>query len=131
MKLGYTLLYVEDVETTLEFYESAFGLQRKFFHVEDDKGYGELETGGTTLGFVSYGQVRSLDIDFMEPSSVGPPPAVEVAFVTEDVDAAYKKAVKHGATEVASPAVKPWGQTVSHVRDNNGFLVEICSEIRP
>jgi hypothetical protein len=25
------------------------------------------------------------------------------------------------------PTVKPWGQTVSYVRDLDGFLVEICS----
>jgi predicted enzyme related to lactoylglutathione lyase len=33
------------------------------------------------------------------------------------------------AKSVSPPTQKPWGQTVSYVRDNNGFLIEICSEI--
>lgn len=32
MKLGYTLLYVDNVEETVAFYESAFGLKRRFIH---------------------------------------------------------------------------------------------------
>jgi lactoylglutathione lyase len=34
-----------------------------------------------------------------------------------------------GATEVKPPETKPWGQIVVYVRDLNGFLVEICSEM--
>ena len=32
MKLGYTLVYVEDVEATMNFYTIAFGLERGFLH---------------------------------------------------------------------------------------------------
>ena len=52
MKFGYTLLYVVDVPKTVAFYETAFGLKRKFVH---ESGYGEMETGATKLGFVSLG----------------------------------------------------------------------------
>ncbi len=31
MKFGYTLLYVDDVEKTISFYESAFGQNESFF----------------------------------------------------------------------------------------------------
>jgi lactoylglutathione lyase len=34
-----------------------------------------------------------------------------------------------GASAVKSPETKPWGQIVGYVRDPNGFLVEICSEL--
>ncbi|QDT98056.1 VOC family protein [Gimesia aquarii] len=129
MKLGYMLFYVRDVEKTLEFFETAFGLERKFLSVEGDKGYCELNTGTTVLGFVSYSQAKSAGINFIEPQSEGPAQAVEIGFVTDDVATAYEKAVKNGATPVAPPAEKPWGQTVSYVRDINGFLVEICSEV--
>ncbi|CDL84349.1 VOC family protein [Xenorhabdus szentirmaii] len=30
MKLGYIIIYVESVSKTVEFYEKAFGFQRKF-----------------------------------------------------------------------------------------------------
>ena len=129
MKLGYMLFYVSDVEKTLGFYESAFGLDRKLYNVEGDKEYGELDTGATTLGFISYAQVKSAGISFLESQRTGPAQSVEIGFVTEDVAAAYEKAIQQGATAVAPPAEKPWGQTVSYVRDINGFLVEICSEV--
>ena len=28
---------------------------------------------------------------------------------------------------LSEPATKPWGQTVAYLRDNSGFLVEICT----
>jgi uncharacterized glyoxalase superfamily protein PhnB len=43
MKLGYTILYVVDVASSLSFYERAFGFKRRFLH--ESGTYGELETG--------------------------------------------------------------------------------------
>lgn len=43
--LGYVILYVRDVPASLAFYENAFGLTRRFFHDDEGKAYGELETG--------------------------------------------------------------------------------------
>jgi lactoylglutathione lyase len=51
MKLGYTLLYVDDVLKTMDFYEKAFGLARGFAH---ENQYGEMVTGETKLGFVAH-----------------------------------------------------------------------------
>jgi uncharacterized glyoxalase superfamily protein PhnB len=39
----------------------------------------------------------------------------------------YAQALKAGATSLSEPSAKPWGQTVAYVRDNNGFLVELCT----
>jgi lactoylglutathione lyase len=44
----------------------------------------------------------------------------EIALVTADPEAAYRKAVAAGASAVKPPALKPWGQTVGYVRDLNG-----------
>ena len=124
MKFGYTILYVKDVEKAMAFYESAFGLKRKFVH---EIGYGEMDTGETKLAFASVELATSNGVSFAQANSEGPAPAVEVAFVTDDVQAAFAVAVKAGAVPVAAPKQKPWGQTVGYVRDLNGFLVEICS----
>ena len=51
MKLGYAIIYVPNVDASLSFFESAFGLSRRFFHESGD--YGELETGETTVAFAS------------------------------------------------------------------------------
>ena len=52
MKLGYTIVYVPDVAASLQFFECAFGLKRRFLH--ESGTYGELDTGETTLSFAAH-----------------------------------------------------------------------------
>ena len=126
--LGYVILYVEDVEASLAFYERAFGLARRFFHDEEGKAYGELETGGTRLSFASLGLVASHFSHQPRIAAPGDPPlGFEIALTTTDVQALYDRALAAGATAEAAPETKPWGQTVAYVRDNRGFLVELCT----
>lgn len=126
MRFGYTILYVTDVDATLTFYERAFGLARRF--VDDEKNYGELETGDTRLAFAACDFVRTLmPVDFAVPRPGGTAPPIELGMVTDDVEGAYRQAIAAGAVEVKPPQKKPWGQIVGYVRDLNGFLVEICS----
>ena len=99
MRFGYTILYVTDVEKTVAFYESAFGLKRTFVH---ESGYGELDTGETKLAFASVELATSNGVSFVPPNPEGQAPAVEVALVTDDVQAAFAQAVKAGA--VPSPS---------------------------
>ena len=84
--LGYVILYVEDVEASLAFYERAFGLARRFFHDEEGKAYGELETGGTRLSFASLGLVASHFSHQPRIAAPGEPPlGFEIALTTPDV----------------------------------------------
>ena len=127
MKFRYTILYVHDVGEAVAFYERACGLRRRFVH--EGGQYTEMDTGATVLAFVSVELARSnLPDGFRENDPGEPPPGVEIAFTTQDVQAAFRVAVEAGATKVAEPAVKPWGQTVAYVRDRDGILVEIASE---
>ena len=126
MRFGYTILYVRDVERTVGFYERAFGLTRSFVHAS---GYGELETGATRLAFAAFELARSNGTEFAEPRPDAPAPAVEVAFVTDDVPAAVERAVAAGAVLVSPPRAKPWGQVVAYVRDEDGFLIELCTPV--
>jgi len=127
MRLGYTILYVKDVVATIEFYERAFGVKRRMVK---DGDYGELDTGATVLAFASNSFARQLiPVPFGAADPQGPAPPVELGFVTEHVDADFRTAIAAGAVEVTPPEGKPWGQTVSYVRDLNGFLIEICSPL--
>jgi uncharacterized glyoxalase superfamily protein PhnB len=128
LKLGYTILYVAAVIDTIAFYETAFGLDRGM--VTESGEYGELKTGATTLAFAAHSFVKTLTaVGFEEASLDKVAPPLELGFVTEDVEAAYAKAIAAGAVEVKKPERKPWGQLVGYVRDNNGFLIEICSPV--
>ncbi len=66
---------------------------------------------------------------FRENNPAEPPAGVEIAFVAEDVGAAFRSALEAGATKAGEPKTKPWGQTVAYVRDPDGVLVEIGSEM--
>jgi lactoylglutathione lyase len=126
MKLGYTILYVESVIDTIAFYETAFGLERGM--VADTSEYGELRTGETKLAFAANSIVKGLTgvmFEAASPAKAAPP--LELGLVTEDVESVFDRAVTAGAVLVKRPEQKPWGQVVGYVRDNNGFLVEICS----
>ncbi len=125
LKLGYIIYHVDSVPDTLSFYEKAFGLKGQLLGGGDD--YGEISTGETILSFAQKDFIQSLiglphaDIS---PEAVAP---VEINWTTEDVDSAYEKAVAAGAVSLKAPLDKPWGQRVAYVRDNNGFLVGLCT----
>lgn len=127
MKLGYTILYVEDVKKTLEFYKKAFGLKEKFFH--DSGMYAELETGATVLSFASYEMALANEIGFDKNKRQKTMNDMEIAFVSSKVEEDFEKALSQGAVLVKKPTQKPWGQVVGYVRDLNGFLIEICSPV--
>ena len=130
VSLGYVILYVRDVSASLDFYEKAFGLSRRFFNDDNGKAYGELETGAACLAFASLQLAQThLQRDVVAASLDKPPLGVEIALTTADVPALYARALKAGATPVSEPATKPWGQTVAYLRDNSGHLVELCTPL--
>jgi lactoylglutathione lyase len=125
MKFAYTIIYVPDVPATVVFYEKAFGLTRRFVH--ESNLYAEMETGGTALAFAGEPMAEMNELAIRPNRQVDVAAGYEIAFVADDPNVAYSKAVKAGASAVKPPALKPWGQTVAYVRDLNGCLVEICS----
>ncbi|MBK6922887.1 MAG: VOC family protein [Deltaproteobacteria bacterium] len=125
-KLGYVIVYVPDVGATLEFYERAFGVERRFLHESGQ--YGELATGSTALAFADEDLTTTGHV-FERNRPAAKAAGAEVAFVVDDVAAAFARAVAAGASAMAQPSEKPWGQTLAYVRDLNGFLVELCTEV--
>lgn len=129
-RFGYTIFYVDDVPTTLDFFTAAFDIPQRF--VAPDGSYGELVTGETTLSFADnalaasnlekgggYSPLRASD----------PPVGASITLITDDVDGTVQRAITHGATRYTATADKPWGQTVAYVRDANGILLEIATPV--
>ncbi len=129
MKYAYTIIYVENVAETIEFYKKAFGFEKKFVTPEND--YGELLSGETTIAFASIELGNSNFKQGVEKIDKAKKPfGVEIAFTTENIETDFKKAIDAGATEFEPLIEKPWGQKVGYVLDNNGFLIEICTPIK-
>ena len=130
MKYAYTILYVDSVTDTITFYKNAFGFEQKLITPEKD--YGELISGETTIAFASNALGHSnfkSGFEKLLPSKK--PFGVELAFTTETIETDFQKAIDAGATEFEPLTEKPWGQKVGYLRDNNGFLIEICTPIAP
>jgi len=126
MKFAYTIVYVKDVAASLAFFERAFGLTQRFLH--ESGGYGELETGGTALAFAQHEVARgNLGHAYVAADASASPLGIEIGLATPDVPAACERAVQAGATLLAPPVTKPWGQTVAYVRCPDGTLVELCT----
>jgi lactoylglutathione lyase len=128
MKFGYTIIYVKNVSSSLAFFERAFGFSQKFLH--ESGTYGELDTGATTLAFAEHSLGASnLPSGYVAADSSEQPLGIEIAFITDLVEAAHQNAIAAGAVEIAVPKVKPWGQTVSYVRSPDGMLIELCTPV--
>lgn len=124
-RFAYTILYVEDVTRSLDFYARAFGLATRMCHEAGD--YGELDTGSTTLAFSSTALMRQLGKHPVAARADAP--CFEIALATDDVAAAMRRAVEAGARTVRAPERMPWGQTIAYVADPDGVLVELCTPI--
>ena len=128
IKFAYTILYVEDVVKTMDFYQRAFGFSEKM--LAPDNTYGEVASGETTLSFAVKSLAQTnLKNGFIESDLSKLPFGIEIGFTTDDVEGAIREAVAAGAMLIEEPKTKPWGQVVAYVRDLDGFLVEICSEM--
>lgn len=125
MKFGYTIIYVSDVESTINFYQKAFKLEQGFLH--ESKQYGELKTGDVKLAFASNAIAESNGVKFVKNDVKKEAAGFEIALITNDVKQDYNDAITNGAIPIKEPMLKPWGQEVAYVRDLNGINVEICS----
>ena len=97
MNYGYTIIYVKNVKETIEFYEKAFGFQQKFVTPEND--YGELISGETTIAFASIALgCANFKNGFKKTDGSEKPFGVEMAFVSENIESDFKKALEMGAT---------------------------------
>src|SRR3954467_14304331 len=100
MRFGYTILYVGDVAASVDFYERAFGLERRLLH--DSGEYAELETGATALAFASR-ELAGENVPGLDPGTAG----FEVCLVTEEVAGAFANAGGAGAGPGRAPPTQP------------------------
>jgi predicted enzyme related to lactoylglutathione lyase len=125
MRFAAAVVFVDDVPAALAFYERAFGFATKFH--DEEYGFGELETGDATLSFASYDCADCVTRGAYERSQ--PNTAIELAFTTDDVESAFRRAVEAGATVVTEPWSPPWGGTIAYVRGAEGTLIGLVTPI--
>ncbi|WP_267401551.1 MULTISPECIES: VOC family protein [unclassified Chryseobacterium] len=128
IKFKYVILYVQDLEKSMNFYKETFNTEIKFITPEKD--YGELITGDTTLSFASLELANSnIKEGFLQSNAEKKPFGIELGFVTDDVESLVEKSLTNGASLYENIVEKPWGQKVAYIKDLDNYLVEICTEI--
>lgn len=128
MKFGYTIIWVDDVVKTVEFYEKAFGLVRRTLQDMGQYIWAEIETGNTTLAFSSKSEAETLfSGGFHANDPTQPPTLIQISFITPDVGTAYMRAIGAGAKALDAPKTQSGGKTIARVRDPNGVLVSLVS----
>lgn len=124
---GGVAIYVDDVLATADFYRRAFGFETSFY--DPEYGYAELAAGGVHLGLASHKLGR-----FAMPARYTPTPRtdafdVELGLFSDDVPAAFARAVAAGASVVAEPKLMPWGATLAYIRSIEGTLIVLCTPL--
>jgi lactoylglutathione lyase len=129
ISFSHMIFYVKDIPAALAFYEKAFGIKTKYIH--ESSQYAELSTGSTSIAFASEALgAMNLPKGYTRNNPEALPLACEITFTSADVQATYDHAINSGALAVAEPQQKPWGQTVAYVRDPNGVLIELASQMQ-
>ena len=121
-RLGYAILFVADLETSLAFYRDVIGLP---FKLEGD-GYVEFATQGARFGLYDRNRLDELTGQGPEAPAY---PGGEVVFLVEDVDAEAARLRAAGVAILRGPVDRAWGHRTLHVEDPDGFVVELAEEI--
>jgi lactoylglutathione lyase len=130
IKLASTIIFTDrGVKSTLDFYQTAFGLKIKYYTDSPQFGqFGELETGsGMTIMVASYSAREYMVGDKVPRSPLKQPVDVEFGLFTTDVPKAYERALAAGAKSVAAPRKLPWGQVAAYVTSIEGTLVSLLT----
>ncbi|CAM5611263.1 VOC family protein [Bacillus safensis] len=124
MKMKYTILYVNDVESSIHFYQQVLGFPIKL-RVES---YVEFDTGDVTLSINSRQDVKEA-LGLPVPEANQASHTFEIGFVVDDVEQTIASMKEKGVSIIKEPAKKPWGQTVAYVSDPDGHFIEICDAV--
>lgn len=123
--LDYVVLIVADLQRSLDFYHGTMDIPLK----HRAERFAQLDTGATRLGlFTREAMAETLHQELEPPGSRSP--GFEIGFKVDDVDAAYAELRAAGAEPVTPPETRPWGQRTAYVRDPDGHLVELVTQLR-
>ena len=119
-RLGYSILFVTDIEESVRFYRDVIGVPFRF----SNETYAEFATEGAKFALYSRAHLPGL-IGRTAPSGEAPWPQGEVAFMVDDVDSEHERLRSAGVEILAPPTDRPWGERTLHLSDPDGNVVEL------
>lgn len=120
----YVVVLTDDMDRALGFYCDVLGLP--LGHRSGP--FAQLDTGRTRIAlYEREAMADTLGFEIRRPGAEAPP--FELGFKVDDVDGAYAEIVRAGAEGVTPPTDRPWGQRTAYVRDPDGNLIELVTQI--
>ncbi|MCM1991826.1 VOC family protein [Oceanirhabdus seepicola] len=127
MKFGAISLYVNDMETMVNFYKYVMGLNINW----DGSGFTAVEMEGQIHHFIlCKREIFENSIPEVSNWNKGINGNMEICFDVpkySDVDIEFERVIKAGAKPVYKPTTESFGMRVCYVADPEGNLIEICS----
>lgn len=120
MKLNSTLLYISNIEASLDFYQK-FGFK---IDSQDEKSI-VVSLNDFQLQLFDKEKVEFKQYSEIDPSSVGIFFYIEV----DDVDLKHKELISNGLTPATTPKDWPWGNREFVVKDPDGYKFVIYKKI--
>jgi uncharacterized glyoxalase superfamily protein PhnB len=113
-------LAVKSSEQALEFYERAFGFQKRFAMARPDGRLGHVEMTWQEA-LLMFGP-ESPEFPCQVPASSGTSSPLSLYVYCDDVDTLFARATAAGAEAVRPPEDQFWGDRMCQLRDPDGYL---------
>lgn len=120
-------LTVKDVDQSLDFYQKAFGFEKKFSMPGQNgrTAHAEMVWQGSTFMLGGEGGPNPC----RTPTSSGTRSPVSLYVYCQDVDQMYKRAVAEGAKSEAQPQDMFWGDRMCSVTDPDGHSWSFATNV--
>jgi lactoylglutathione lyase len=126
LRFATAVVYADDVEATVAFYERATGLAPSYY----DRELGFALLGADQAVAIASHAAGALMLEAgYERARGARVRGAELAFWAEDVAAAFEAAVRAGAVALTPPRVMPWGQTVAYVEAPEGTILGFVTRV--
>ncbi len=122
--LDYVILIVADLEQSLSFYAETLGLRLQ----HRAESYAQLEAGTTRLALYTRDAMEETLGTVLDPPRRSAP-SFELGFKVSGCDEAFEELLAAGASAVAHPTDRPWGQRTAYVHDPDGNLIELAEDL--
>ena len=122
-------LTVSDIESSLKFYQKAFGFEPAMV-MRDDNGkatYADMNYKGKTVAMLL--AEGCWDRTAQAPSTSKTAPAVSLYVYCDDVNALHQQAVESGAQVLCEPEDMFWGDRTTNLQDPQGYVWMFATKV--
>lgn len=129
-KYTHTRLLVSNFRSCFEFYRDILGLKPTFG--KEDGRYANFEAGDVSIALFDKQEMSQAVGSANKPSRSESQDGACLVFEVDDVDRVYRELDARGVPIVMGPIDhQDWGIRTAHLRDPDGNLIEINTNLRP